>query len=82
MVSAYRFKFIIVCWLPGVGASTFSIGSFFHDLESPNAKVALLLCAPYSSFEDLAGPLTGVSSHLDNSSVASPTMWGKYGAPT
>ncbi len=42
-----------------------------------------LLCAAYSSFEELAGPRRGEGfrGHY-NSRVASPAMWGKHGAVT
>ncbi len=44
--------------------------------------VLSLSCVVYSYFEDLGGPLMGVSRLSDNSRVSSLTMWGKYNGPT
>ncbi len=41
--------------------------------------LSLSLLAAYSSFEDLADVLTGVSWQLDNSKDASPAIMGRFG---
>ncbi len=60
-----------------VGMSTRTISIWFIFIDF----VVVVVCGTHF-WRDIAGSLTGVSWQYDNSRVASPTMMGRFGAPS